>query len=152
MASQNQNQITKITKQNILNDTYNRIDLQIQKNTGRVPMGFVANLLRYHAAICPWLSCNKFNNEMRKRNRMGNLILSASTSLVTTGVIDNELAAPVNREKGGRPLGITHKKKKNGELAVVATKNETSERYDVDKNKAGKNACPLGTLLESFLK
>ena len=115
-------------------------------------MDFVANLARYHADVCPWLSLNKLNNEMRKRNRMGNLISSASTSLVTTSVIENGLAAPANREKGGRPLGTTHKKKKSYELAVIAAKNEISERYDADKKKAGKNSCPLGTLLDSFVK
>ena len=152
MASKKQNQIAKITKQNILNDLYNRIDLQIQKHTGRVPMGFVANLLRCHAAICPWHSRNKLNNEMRKRKRMGNLISSASISLVITGVTDNELAAPAKWEKGGRHVGATHKKKKNGELVVITAKNEISERYDADKKKVGKNYCPLGTLIESFVK
>ena len=119
---------------------------------GQVLIGFVDNLVRCHASICPLLSRDKLNYEMRKRKRMGNLISSASISLVITGVTDNELAAPVKREKGGRHVGATHKKKKNGELVVITAKNEISERYDADKKKVGKNYCPLGTLIESFVK
>jgi len=106
--------------------------------------GFVANLVIFHAAVCPWLSRDKLNNTMRKRKRMGNLFLSASTNLITTGVTENAVAAPVKRVKGGRPLGTTYITKKNCELAVIAAKNEISERYDTDTNKAGKKCLPIG--------
>ena len=83
---------------------------------------------------------------------MRNLVLSASTNMVTTGLIDNAVAAPENRVTGGRPLGTTYTKKKNCELAIIVVKNEISERYDAYKKKTDKNDWPLGTLLELFLK
>ena len=64
MSSENQIEIAKATKQSIVNDLCNTIDLQRQTNKGRVPRSFVAGLLRSHMTICPWLTRDALNNEL----------------------------------------------------------------------------------------
>ena len=53
MSSENQIEIAKATKKNIVNDLCNTIDLQRQTNEGRVPMEFVAGLIKSHLSVYP---------------------------------------------------------------------------------------------------
>ena len=87
MSSENQIEIAKATKQNIVNDLCNTIDLQRQSNEGRVPMGFVVGLLKNHLNVCPWLTRDTLNNELRRRKRLdSNLIWTIDADLLTTSV------------------------------------------------------------------
>ena len=145
MSSENQIEIAKATKKNIVNDLCNTIDLQRQTNKGRVPMGFVAGLIKSHLSVCPWLTRDTLNNELRRRKRLGShLISSTNASLVTTSVTDIVVAAP--RTKGGRPSGTTDVKKKNSEMAIIAAKNEICLQFDKDKKRAGKKRLERGYL------
>ena len=93
MTSRNQIEIAKATKKSILYDLCNTINQAKQNNAGRVPFGFVAGLVRSHAAVCPWLSRDALNNEMRRRGERGSsLMISAHANQITTGVIDLAVA------------------------------------------------------------
>ena len=146
MTSRNQIKIAKATKKSILHDLCNTIDQAKQNNAGRVPFGFVAGLVRSHAAVCPWLSRDALNNEMRHRGKRGSLLMiSAHANQITTSVI-NLAVAIGDRKKGGRPSGTTDERKKNDELAVIASKNEICLQYDEDKKKVGKKGFTRGHL------
>ena len=147
MTSRNQIEIAKATKKSILHDMCNTIDQAKQNNAGRVPFGFVAGLVRSHAAVCPWLSRDALNNEMRRRGKRGSLLMiSAHANQITTSVIDLAVAIG-DQKKGGRPSGTTDERKKNDELAVIASKNEICLQYDEDrKKKVGKKRLPRGHL------
>jgi len=124
MTSRNQIETAKATKKSILNNLCNTIDQAKQNNAGRVPFGFVAGLVQSHVAVCHWLSRNALNNEMRRRNKGGSLLLiSAHDNQIATSAIDLTVAMD-NQKKGGRPSGTTDESNKNNELAVIASKNE----------------------------
>ena len=145
MLYENQNEIAKATRKNIVNDLCNTIDLQKQTNKGRVPMGYVAGLIKSHLSVCPWLSRDALNNELRRRKRLGcNLIMSRDANLVTTSVTDIAVTAP--RIKGGRPSGTTDVNRKNSEMAIIAAKNEICLQFDEDKKRAGKKRLGRGYL------
>ena len=111
MPSKSQIEIAKATKQNIVNDLCNTIDLQRQTNEGRVPLSFVAGLMKSHVYVFPWLTRDKINNGLRRYKRLGSqLISSTDASLGTTSVTDTAVATPCT--KGGRPTGTTDVKKK----------------------------------------
>ena len=138
MPSKSQIEIAKATKQNIVNDLCNTIDLQRQTHEGWAPIGFVAGLIKSHLSVWPWLTRNTLNNELRRCKTLGSqLFLSTDASLGKTSVTDTSVATP--RTKGGRPAGTTNVKKKNSEMAIIAAKKEISLQYHTDKKWAGKN-------------
>lgn len=95
---------------------------------------FVAELIKSRLSVCPWLTRNTLNNELRRRKRLGSqLLLSTNTSHDTNSVIDTAAAAPCT--KGGMPAGTTDVKKKNSEMAIIAAKNEIFLQYHSDKNE-----------------
>ena len=65
MTLRNQIEIAKVTQNSILYNMYNTIDQAKQNNAGQFPFGFVAGLVKRHVVVCPWLSCDALNNEMR---------------------------------------------------------------------------------------
>ena len=148
MSPQNSTEIAKSTKKAILNDLCDQIDLRKQENKGRVPMGYITGLVKSHTDVCPWLSRDALNNEMRRRKKSGIFLLVSpdAASHVTTSVPDIAAVAPVERKKGGRPSGTTDARKKNCEFAVTAAKNEICMLFDRDKRKAGKKRLPYGYL------
>ena len=115
MSPQNSTEIAKITKKAILIDLCDQIDLRKQENKGRVPMGYIAGLVRSHVNACPWLTRDALNNEMRRRKRSGIALLVSpdAASHDTTSVPDVAAVAPVERKKGGRSGGTTNARKKN---------------------------------------
>ena len=136
MSSRNQNDIAKATKKSIIGDLCIRIDHEKKANNNRVPMGFIAGLVRSHVAVCPWLSRDSLNNEMRRRASSGNaLIDSVRANQITTSVTDLVVA----RNTGGRPGGSSDAKKRNVEKVVIAAKNEICEQYNKDKSNVDVN-------------
>ena len=90
------------------------------------PMGFIVGLIRSHTIVCPWLTRDALNNELRrrKRNGIGLLVSTDAASHITTSVTGIAVAAPVDMKKGGRPEGTTDARKKNCEFVVTAAKNQ----------------------------
>ena len=87
-------------------------------------------------AVCPWLSRDALNNEMRRRASSGNaLIDSVRANQITTSVADLVVA----RNTGGRPGGSSDAKKRNVEKVVIAAKNELCEQYNKDKSNVDVN-------------
>jgi len=149
MSSRNQTEIAKETKKTILYNLCDTIDQAKHDNDGRVPFGFVAGLVRSHVAVCPWLSRDALNNEMRRRKKRSRLLVGTQANQITTSVRGLQVAM-ADRKKGGRPFGTTDDRRKNNELAVVASKNEICLQYDDDKKKLSQNICQKGILLVSY--
>ena len=108
MSPVNQNDIAQATRKNILNDLCDTINLRIQDNNGRLPMGYMKSMVSNMQVVCPWLTCDVLNNELRRRKRLcTKLIESDTVDLGTTDVIDaTDAAVTTNtRSKGGRPEG-----------------------------------------------
>ena len=84
-------------------------------------MGSFAGLIKSHLSVCPWLTRNTLNNELRRRKRLGyHLIPSTDASLGTTSVTDTVVVAP--HAKGGRPARTTDVEKKRNEIAIITAK------------------------------
>ena len=149
MSTGNQNDIVQAIRKNILSDLCNTINLRRQNNDGRIPMGYMQAMVNNMRDVCPWITRDVINNELRRRKRLGtDLIFCEPANLATTGVTDAaDAAVPQNtRSKGGRPEGITDESKKNSEFAVIAAKNEISLTFAKDKKKSGKNDLRAATL------
>ena len=149
MSPVNQNDIAQATRKNILKDLCDTINLRIQDNNGRLPMGYMKSMVSNMQVVCPWLTRDVLNNELRRRKRLGDDSISCEpATLATTGVTDEaDAAVPQNtRSKGGRPEGITDESKKNSEFAVIAAKNEISLTFTKDKKQAGKKRLARGHL------
>ena len=86
MSSQNQTDIAKETKQSILCNLCDTIDQAKHDNEGRLPFGFVAGLVQSHVAVCPWVSRDALNNEMRRREKSSRLLKRTQPSQITTSV------------------------------------------------------------------
>ena len=139
----NQNKVAKATKKCILDNLCNRIDLKKEDN-GRIPFGLVARLVESHKNVCPWLTRDAINNELRRRKRVG--ICSQSTANSTTTSVENVADAEVavadsdsdtdlqRRVSGGRPVGTTDKQMKKREDALIASKNEIAIVYNIARN------------------
>ena len=134
MSKQNQTDIVKATKQSILDALCNQIDQQITNSTnGKLPYGYVASLVKGHAAVCPWLTRDSINNEMKRRKQKGkSLVISTTANQITTSVTDLAVIAP-ERKKGGQPDGTTNLKKKRCEVATSLAKNEICNIFIEDK-------------------
>ena len=126
MSPVNQNDIAQATRKNILKDLCDTINLRIQDNNGRLPMGYMKSMVSNMQVVCPWLTRDVLNNELRRRKRLGIglLVSTDAASYFTTSVPDIAVAASVDRKKGGRPEGTTDTRKKNCEFAVTAAKNQ----------------------------
>ena len=148
MSEQNQADIVKATKQTILNALCNQIDQQQQNSEGgRLPYGFVAGLVKSHLSVCPWLTRDSINNEMKRRKKVGKSLLnSTAANQITTSVTDLAVIASDDRKRGGRPDGATYKMKQMCELATIAAKYEILMTYNEDKKNAGKKRLPTGHL------
>ena len=113
-------------------------------------MGFVADLVASHMAVCPWVSRNTVNYELSNRKRLGIYYEYPGDILATTSVADITRedfdAGIANRVKGGRSAETTDKRKKSYELASLATKNVIPEIYDRNKRKTGKKQFLRGNL------
>ena len=102
----NQAKIAKVTKHKILDDLCNQIDLKKQTITGRIPYNYVARLVASHSTVCPWLTRDCINNEMRRRKKKGifhSTLGSATvdTTSVHTVTPPSTPSIPVLRIKGG---------------------------------------------------
>ena len=152
MNKQNQADIVKATKQGILVALCNQIDQQTNNSVnGKLPYGYVAGLVKGHAAVCPWLTRDSINNEMKCRKQKSKLLVLTTTNLMTTSVTDLAAVTPGDRKRGGRPDGATNLKKRMCEVATSSAKNEICVTFLNDKKKAGKEDCHMGTLSNSFL-
>lgn len=71
-------------------------------------MGYMAAMVENMQAVCPWITRNIVNNELRRRKRLGtDLIERNNADLAITSVTD--VAVVLNKySKGGRPKGITN--------------------------------------------
>ena len=149
MSSRNQTEIAKETKKTILYNLCDTIDQAKYDNNGRVPFGFVAGLVRSHGAVCPWLSRDALNNEMRRRKKRSRLLIRTRAIQITTSVRVLQVAM-ADRKKGGRPLGTTDERRKNSELAVIASRMKYVFNMMMIKRKLSQNICQKGILLVSY--
>ena len=106
MSTGNQKDIARETRNNILNDLYNTINLRRQNNDGRLLMSCIAAVVKDTQAVCPWITCDIINDELRYRKRLGtDLVVSNDADLATTSVTD--VAVVQNKRlKGDRPDGM----------------------------------------------
>ena len=149
MSKQNQADIVKATKQGILVALCNQIDQQTNNSVnGKLPYGYVASLVKGHAAVCPWLTRDSINNEMKRRKQKSKLLVLTTTNLMTTSVTDLAAVTPGDRKRGGRPDGATNLKKRMCEVATSSAKNEICVTFLNDKKKAGKKRLPHGHLIK----
>ena len=147
MISTNKNRSAKDTKAMILTDLCNLIDLKKETITGQIPHGVVAGVVASHKTVCPWITRDVINNELRRQNKMGIFNSPLPSDQVTTSVTDLVIAATDSffeencvRTKGGRPAGTSDLKKRHGELAVTASKNEIATMFQSEKkSKERKN-------------
>ena len=114
----NQNRTAKQTRAIIIADLCNQIDLQKQNIQTRVPKGLVTSLVNSHKAVCPWITHDAINYELRRRKQKGIFYLLSSECSITTGVMgiaptDEDIPptqTTIQRAKGGRPDGTTNKR------------------------------------------
>ena len=136
-------------RKTLLNDICNTIhNEKIKQQSTRVPHGLFKKLLAGANSVCPSITLNTIMNAYRKSVKMGNLINENKSDNQTETTDENATAldedAPVdlieesrppmqNRQKGGRPVGTTAKRKRVISLATVAAKNEISRIFKDEK-------------------
>ena len=86
--SLNQDNVVKATKKRILTDLCNRLDLKKQSNKCRIPRNFVSGLIHSHKTVCPWLTRDIINHEMRRRASAGTFYREDTLNPTTTSVED----------------------------------------------------------------
>ena len=150
------NKIARAAKASILNSRCNQIDIKKQENnlsiSDRIPMYFLASLVKSIQAVCPSIDRHAINNEYRRRrnkyiyfpDQVTNNQLATSASGTAVADVSTEVA----KSKGGRPVGTTDAKKKQLLLAVLASKNEIALRYDYERKQAGKKYLKRGHIDE----
>ena len=65
----NQNRTAKQTRAIIIADLCNQIDLQKQHIQQRTPKGLITGLVNSHKTVCPWITCDAINYELRRRKQ-----------------------------------------------------------------------------------
>ena len=92
-----------------------------QHASNLIPHGFVKQLVAEATPVCPWLTYNTMMNFHRKQVKLGS---AAEIPIALVDTSNENVAASTERKKGGRPLLGTYKRKRDNNLAVVATTNE----------------------------
>ena len=151
----NQYRTAKQTRAIIIADLCNQIDLQKQHIQQRTPKGLITGLVNSHKTVCPWITRDAINYELRRRKKNGIFYLLPSESPITTGVTgitpndeDIQAQTTIQRAKGGRPDGTTDEKARHDLLAKTEAKNEITATFDNEKRMAGKKRLPCGRLLD----
>lgn len=102
MSKQNQADIVKTTKRAILDALCNQIDQQTNNSVNsKLPYGYVAGLVKGHAVVCPWLTRDSINNEIKRRNQKSKLLVRTTANPMTTSVTDLADFTPGYRNRGG---------------------------------------------------
>ena len=129
----------KADKKRYLDEIAEKIDAERKKNNGKLPHGFTANFEKQFKTCCPSINRNSINHHYRvwSKNRASVTLVSNSQNDVA---IDDATTAEVTRpitnhsdsdekKKGGRPKGSTDQRKKELADAIVAAKNEITQKY-----------------------
>ena len=103
---------------------------------------FISGLVHSHKIVCPWLTRDAINNEMRRRARDGIFYREELMNPATTRVEDS--FDSIGQVKGKRHVGTNDTAKKHCENAVLATKMKLQGYMKGQKSKLVRNGYLTG--------
>ena len=105
-------QATKLAKSAILTKRCEQIDIVVkQRGDNQTPYSLGVDQIKSKKHVCPWISRHTITNEYHRCEKQAKL----SSPAVPAGKDDGIAAVPTDTsssiKKGGRPNGITNKRK-----------------------------------------
>ena len=147
---------SKLVKRTALDAILLKMRQTKNNNEGRLPKGFVTDIVREMSGEFPWLNPDKINYHYQTWTKQKTL--SESENDVNTGTVDKNFASNSiithiprsdDRNKGGRPKGTTNVTKKQVADSVTAALNEITKEYKKKKSEGPMKKGVLASIIAS---
>ena len=139
--------------------TYAIRSIKKKEITGRIPHNLIASLVASHKTVCPWVTRDSINNEMRRRRKIGIFILR-DKALIKTQLVWMTLHLPPSQytkhcikiKRWTTCWNNSEEKETRWVSSIIRQKNEITEIFVKEKRLSIKDDYLPVSFLPLFLR